>query len=109
MAFVRTKRVGDYEYYQLVQSVRVGGKPRQKVLLHLDGHPTVEDALKKWPREIRRLRRRAQREHDMALEGTLLEPVDRNALRRGARLEKQADDLEANLKKLRDLRKRGVV
>jgi hypothetical protein len=35
---VRIKRVDGKEYYQLVESRRVDGKPRQKVLLHLGQH-----------------------------------------------------------------------
>ena len=57
LAFVRTKRIADGKYYQLVESRRVEGKPRQKVLIHLGHHSTVDDALKRWPREVGRLRR----------------------------------------------------
>jgi hypothetical protein len=57
MAYVRKKQVKGKEYYQLVQSRRVNGNPRQRVLLHLGRHPTVDAALKAWPREIKRLRR----------------------------------------------------
>ena len=39
------------EHYQSVESRRVDGEPRQKVLVHLGEHPTVDDALKKRPRE----------------------------------------------------------
>jgi hypothetical protein len=56
LAFVRIKRVDGGEYYQLVESRRVDGEPRQKVLLHLGHHATVDEALKRWPREIERLR-----------------------------------------------------
>ena len=58
MAFVRIKKVDGREYYQLVESRRVDGKPRQKVLMHLGHHPTVDEALKRWPREVGGLRRR---------------------------------------------------
>ena len=109
MAFVRKKRVGDHQYYQLVQSVRVDGKPRQKVLLHLDGHPTVEEALKKWPREIKRLRRRAQKDRDVVPRGSESVRVFRDLLERAAGMDKRADDLEDNLKKLRELKNQGVV
>ncbi len=80
MAFVRRKRVGGGEYYQLVESRRVDGKPRQKVLVHLGRYPTVDDALRRWPREIGRLRRA------------------------GAA---NADKLEAKLERLRELRAEG--
>jgi hypothetical protein len=58
LAFVRIKRIDGREYYQLVESRRVDGKPRQKVLMHLGDHATVDDALKRWPREVGGLRRR---------------------------------------------------
>jgi len=57
LAFVRIKRVDGGEYYQLVESRRVEGKPRQKVLVHLGHHQTVDEALKRWPREVGQLRR----------------------------------------------------
>ena len=59
MAYVRIKRVDGGEYYQLVESRRVEGKPRQKVLIHLGHHATVDEALKRWPQEVGRLRRSA--------------------------------------------------
>ena len=106
-AYVRKKGVGHYEYYQLVENRRVEGKPRQKVLVHLGRHPTVDDALKKWPREIRRLRRRAQKDRDSVPEGSESMPVYRDILKRAASSEMRADHLETNLKKLRKLRKQG--
>jgi hypothetical protein len=45
MASVRRKRVGPYEYYQLVESYLVDGKPRKRVLLHLGRYSTAEAAL----------------------------------------------------------------
>ena len=38
--FIRRKR----NYYYLVESVRVDGKPRQKVLAYLGRHPTLAEA-----------------------------------------------------------------
>jgi hypothetical protein len=35
VAYVRKKRVGKYEYYQLVEGKRVDGKVRQRVIAHL--------------------------------------------------------------------------
>ena len=43
--FVRTKKVGEYEYYQLVENYREKGRHRQRVLAHLGHHDTVEEAL----------------------------------------------------------------
>jgi hypothetical protein len=83
LAFVRIKRVDGGEYYQLVESRRVDGKPRQKVLMHLGHHATVDEALKKWPRQIKRLQRLGN--------------------------EKAADALKEKLDRLRQLRKSGVV
>ena len=52
MAFVRKKRVGRYEYHQLVENHWADGKPPQNVLLHSGRYPAVEDALEGWPKEI---------------------------------------------------------
>jgi|SRR5215211_3206779 len=43
--FVRTKKVGEHRYYQLVENFRENGKHRQRVIAHLGHHDTVEDAL----------------------------------------------------------------
>ena len=59
--YVRRKSSpGREDYYQLVEAQRVDGKPRQRVVLHLGQHASVEDALKKWPRKISSLRRRGR-------------------------------------------------
>ena len=83
LAFVRIKKVDGGKYYQLVESRRVDGKPRQKVLLHLGQHATVDEALKRWPRKVGGLRRSG---HDYG-----------------------ADALKEKLDRLRDLRKSGVA
>ena len=64
-------------YFQLVRSYREGGKVRQEVLVHLGRHERPEDALAAWPSEVEHLRK-------IGREG-------------------QADKLEANLEKLREL------
>ena len=112
MAYVRIKRVGGREYYQLVESRRVEGKPRQKVLVHLGSHPSVDEALKEWPKDIRRLRRAASKDREsVAMHG--LKPEDspylRNILKRAETADRRAEDLERNLRKLRELRKRGAA
>lgn len=110
MAFVRTKRVGNYEYYQLVESIRVDGKPRQKVLVHLNGHPTVDEALKEWPQEIRELRRDAATKRESATKSReTSRHHHREMLERATGAEKRADSLAASLKKLRNLRKQDIV
>ncbi len=57
--FVRKKdhHGGGNAFYQLVESRRVDGLPRQRVVMHLGSHATVDEAIKGWPREITRLRR----------------------------------------------------
>jgi hypothetical protein len=57
--FVRkkSKPQGGSAYYQLVESHRVDGKPRQRVVLHLGRHQTVDEALKGWPRDASSLQR----------------------------------------------------
>ncbi len=108
-AYVRIKRVGNYEYYQLVENRRIDGNPRQKVLIHLGEHPTVYDALKKWPQEIKRLRRDATKEREIAKTWPESSPRYRNEMERAASTDKRAYNLEKNLKKLRELRKQSVV
>ena len=56
-----------------VRIKRVDGKPRQKVLMHLGQHASVEEALKRWPREVGGLRRRCKDE----AAGALKEKLDR--------------------------------
>lgn len=107
MAFVRTKKVKGKEYYQLVESRRVGGEPRQKVLVHLGHHPSVEDALSNWPKEIQRRRRYATRERKSAAERPEGSRAYRAAMEQADTADARADRLKANLKKLRDLRKKG--
>ncbi len=48
---------GGSDYHQLVENRRVEGRPRQKVVMHLGSHATVDEALELWPREISGLRR----------------------------------------------------
>ncbi len=57
MAYVREKhyRARDgslHVYYQLVESYRAGGRPRQRVLVHLGAQPSVELALADLERRI---------------------------------------------------------
>ena len=114
MAYVRKKKVKGGEYYQLVQSRRVNGNPRQRVLLHLGRHPTVDAALKEWPSEIKRLRRLADKKRRDVQE--FRAPVDsdkqppwyRNLLKQADNLSKQAEDLEAKYRRLREFRDQGV-
>ena len=112
MAFVRKKRVGGYEYYQLVENRWVEGKPRQRVLVHLGRYSTPEAALKEWPKAIERLSRFAQSKREEA-ERLSEKPSSvlrsRDASERAEKAQRRASALEANLKKLYDLRDRGFV
>ena len=113
MAFVRKKRLGGYEYYQLVENRWIDGKPRQRVLLHLGRYSDIEGALKEWPGAIERLGRFAQREREKA-ERLSEDPGSTRARSwaardRATKAERRASALAANLKKLHDLKDQGVV
>jgi hypothetical protein len=58
--FIRKKRNsrGGSDYHPLVQNCRVEGQPRQKVVMHPGGNPTVDKALNSCPKDISDLRRR---------------------------------------------------
>jgi hypothetical protein len=58
VVYVRKKSKKDgNDYHQVIENRRVDGKPRQRVIMHLGNHATVEEALKGWPREVGNLRR----------------------------------------------------
>jgi hypothetical protein len=113
MAFVRRKRVGPYEYHQLVENRWMDGKPRQRVLLHLGRYATVEDALEGWPKEVEGLRRFASQQWDKAdrlkKEERSFERTLETTLERARKAEKLAGEIAAKLKKLHDLRDQGKV
>jgi hypothetical protein len=107
VAFVRRKKVGPYEYYQLVENRWIDGKPRQRVLLHLGYYTSVEAALEGWPKEVEGLRRFASKQWDKAdrlkKEERSFERTLETTLRRAQEAEKLADEIAAKLKKLHDL------
>ena len=112
MAFVRRKRVGPYEYYQLVENRWMDGKPRQRVLLHLGRYTTVEAALEGWPKEVEGLRRFASQRRDKAerlKKGDVAEQMVATVVERAQKAEKLADEIEAKLEKLHDLKDEGKV
>ena len=113
VAFVRRKRVDPYEYYQLVESRLVDGKPRQRVLLHLGRYISVEAALEGWPREVQGLRRFADQQWHNAdrlkKEERSFERTLETFLKRAVKAEKLADEIEAKLKKLHDLKDQGKI
>jgi hypothetical protein len=112
VVFVRRKRVGPYEYYQLVESYLVDGKPRQRVLLHLGRYLTVEAALEGWPKEIDGLHRFAQQRRDKGDQLTKDRPARvtmEAALERAQKAESLTNGIAAKLKKLHDLRDQGKV
>ena len=112
MAYVRKKRVGPYEYYQLVESRSVAGKPRQRVLLHLGRYPTVDAALEGWPKEVEGLRRFAGQRREKAdrfeKERSSEQTVEAT-VGRARKAENLADDIATKLKKLQELREQGKI
>ena len=114
VAFTRRKRVGPYEYHQLVENRWIEGKPRQRVLLHLGRYASVEAALEGWPKEVQGLRRfasqqwdkddRLKKEEESSFERTL-----ETLLERARKAEKLADGTAAKLKKLHDLKDQGKI
>ena len=112
MAFVRRKRVGPYEYYQLVENRWMDGKPRQRVLLHLGRYTTVEAALEGWPKAVEGLRRFASQRRDKANQlekERSSESTVETTLKRARKAENLADDIAAKLKRLQDLRDQGKI
>lgn len=110
MAYVRTKKVGNREYHQLVESRRVDGKPRQTVLMHLGRYyPDVDAAIADIPRRIAMHRRAAQPPRRWRVGGSGRYPSPENERRRREMQTRHADDLEAKLSRLKDLRARGVA
>jgi hypothetical protein len=113
MAFVRRKRVGTYEYNQLVENRWVDGKPRQRVLLHLGRYTSVETALEGWPKEVEGLRRFASQQWDKAdrlkKEERSFERTLEALLERALKAERLADEIAAKLKKLHDLKNQGKI
>jgi hypothetical protein len=110
---VRRKRVGPYEYHQLVENRWMDVKQRQRVLLHLGRYATVEYALEGWPKEVEGLRRFASQQWDKAdrlkKEERSFERTLETLLERARKAEKLADEIAAKLKKLHDLRAQGKV
>ena len=53
MPYIRTKRIGGVEFYYLVESTRVDGKPRQRVIAYLGKFSTVEAALVHWREQVK--------------------------------------------------------
>jgi septal ring factor EnvC (AmiA/AmiB activator) len=114
---VRRKRVGPYEYHQLVENRWMDGKPRQRVLLHLGRYTSVEAALEGWPKEVEGLRRFASQQWDKAdrlkkEERSFERSFERTLetlLERALKAEKLADEIAAKLKNLHDLKDQGKV
>ena len=113
MAFVRKKRVGGYEYYQLVENRWTDGQPRQRVLVHLGRYPTAEAALEQWPGAIERLGRFAQTWRQKATrlskDPSSSKARARAILEMAQKAERRASALAANLKRLQDLKDQGKV
>ena len=113
MAFVRKKRVHNYEYYQLVENRWINGQPRQRVLVHLRRYPTAEAALQQWPGAVQRLRRFAQRwrqrANQLSKDPSSSKTRAQAILETAQKAERRANALAANLKKLQDLKDQGIM
>jgi hypothetical protein len=113
VAFVRRKRVGPYEYHQVVENRWMDGKPRQRVLLHLGGYTSAEAALEGWPKEVEGLRRFASQQWDKAdrlkKEERSFERTLETLLERSLKAEKLADEIAAKLEKLHVLKDQGKI
>ena len=115
MAFVRKKRVHNYEYYQLVENRWIDGQPRQRVLVHLGRYPTAEAALQQWPGAIQRLHRFAPQKWQQRANQLSKDPSSyskaraRAILETAQKAERRANALETNLKRLHQLRVQGKV
>ena len=55
--FVRTKVIRGQTYHYLVESQRVNGLPRQKVVSYLGHYQSVDEAVERLPKDITRLKR----------------------------------------------------
>ena len=55
--FIRTKEVRGQTYHYLVESQRVNGVPKQRVIAYLGHYKTVDEAVVGLPRAITRLKR----------------------------------------------------
>src|SRR5919202_6495275 len=104
MAFVRKKRVHNYEYYELVENRWTNGQPRQRVLVHLGRYPTAEAALQQWPGAAQRLRRFAQnwrqKANRLSKDPSYSKARAQAILEMARKAERRADALAANLKRL---------
>jgi hypothetical protein len=113
MVFVRKKRVGPYEYYQLVESRWTNGQPRQRVLVHLGRYSTAEAALQQWPGAVKRLRRFAQnwrqKANRLSKDPSSSKARAQAILETAQKADRRANALAVNLKKLHDLRNQGKV
>ena len=113
MAFVRKKRVGPYEYYQLVENRWMEGQPRQRVLVHLGRYPTAEAALEQWPEAVRRLHRFAQKwrqkANQLSKDPSSSKARARAILKTAQKVERRPNALETNLKRLHQLRVQDKV
>jgi hypothetical protein len=105
---MRRKKVGEHAYYQIVESRRVEGVPRQRVILHLGGYSSVEEALREWPEDVE-VARGAAEESRESYEAYLPPTAGRSHLEEEARHLRRADKLRGKLEVLRDLVERGVV
>jgi hypothetical protein len=65
VAYVRRKKIDGAWYFYLVRGVRVDGVVRQKVLLYLGKHASVDAAYQYWQRESKKRGKKTHAEQMM--------------------------------------------
>ncbi len=95
--YIREKRNGGSSYYQVVESSRVEGKPRQRVILHLGVHSTLKEARTELKRELSKARSEMQRISNFR--------GARSGGKEAARVEKRIAKLSEKLSKVEKLLK----
>ncbi len=81
--FVRKKKVGSHEYYQLVENRRESGKVRQRVLAHLGRYESLEANLEDLERDLAEYRQAARGHREKQEEARKMLPpswLDENSL-----------------------------
>ena len=98
--YARTKRSRNGQYLQIVESRRVDGQPRQRLVLYVGHYTSVEQALAQMPKELAATRREATKWKRIVEQHT-----DSNgAIRAHAiSLQKAAEDKAERLRRLRAL------
>ena len=98
--YIRKKRNGGSSYYQVVESSRVEGKPRQRVILHLGAYSTLKKARTGLKRELSKARSEI-----MEMQRFSNSRGTRSGGKEAARVEKRIAKLSEKLSKVEKLLK----